>query len=127
MMKRHEVQVLLKASLPQAEAARIAGLSERTVRSIEAEPTVAEVDDGAERQRRRMGRPSKTEPSWEFVVDLLEQKPELVFLKILRRVRLEGYSGGKTPSTTSWLPCDPRSGARFRGAGAVVGSVLSSF
>ena len=43
MMKRHEIQVLLKAGLPQAEVARIAGVSERTVRSVQGEPTVTEV------------------------------------------------------------------------------------
>jgi hypothetical protein len=46
MMKRHEIQVLLKAGLPQAEVARIAGVSERTVRSIQDEPTATEVEDG---------------------------------------------------------------------------------
>jgi len=44
MMKRHEIQVLLRARLPQAEVARIAGVSERTVRSVQAETPVTGVD-----------------------------------------------------------------------------------
>jgi transposase len=96
MMKRHEIQVLLKAGLPQAEVARIAGVSERTVREIQTEETVTEVDDGAERRRRRIGRPSKAEPFRKLVLELLGEDPELMSLEILRRARLQGYTGGKT-------------------------------
>jgi len=52
MMKRHEIQVLLKAGLPQAEVARLAGVSRRTVQRIQDEPAIASVDDEAERGRR---------------------------------------------------------------------------
>jgi len=55
MMKRHEVQVLLKAGLPQAEVARIAGVSLRSVQRIQREPSVAQVDDPAERGRLTQG------------------------------------------------------------------------
>jgi transposase len=96
MMKRHEIQVLLKAGLPQAEVARLAGVSLRTVRRIQAEPTVAEVDDEAERERRQIGRPSKAEPFRKLVMELLGEEPELMSLEILRRARLAGYTGGKT-------------------------------
>ena len=51
MMKRHEIQVLLKAGLAHAEVARVAGVSERTVRSVQKEAAVTEVDDGAERRQ----------------------------------------------------------------------------
>ena len=96
MMKRHEIQVLLKAGLRQAEVARIAEVSERTVRSIRDEVSVTEVDDSAERHRRRIGRPSKAEPFRKFAVGLLKEDPELMSLEILRRARLQGYTGGKT-------------------------------
>jgi transposase len=96
MMKRHEIQVLLKAGLPQAEVARLAGVSRRTVQRIQDEPAIASVDDEAERERRRMGRPSKAEPFRKFVVELLGEDPELMSLELLRRARLRGYTGGKT-------------------------------
>ena len=96
MMKRHEIQVLLKAGLRQAEVARLAGVSERTVRSVQDEAPVTEVDDDAELQRRRIGRPSKAEPFRKLVVDLLGEEPKLMSLEILRRARLAGYTGGKT-------------------------------
>jgi len=96
MMKRHEIQVLLKAKLPQAEVARLAGVSRRTVQRIQDEPAIASVDDEAERERRRMGRPSKAEPFRSLVVELLGEDPELMSLELLRRARLRGYTGGKT-------------------------------
>lgn len=96
MMTRHEVQVLLKAGLPQAEVARIAEVSLRSVQRIQEEPTVGAADDVGERERRRIGRPSKAEPFRKRVVELLGEDPELMSLEILRRVRLAGYRGGKT-------------------------------
>jgi transposase len=96
MMKRHEIQVLLKAGLPQAEVARLAGVSLRTVQRIQIEPVIASVDDEAERERRPIGRPSKAEPFRKFVLELLSEDPELMSLEILRRARLSGYTGGKT-------------------------------
>jgi transposase len=95
-MKRHEVQVLLKAGLPLAEVARIAGVSFRTVQRIQREPAVVAVDDPAERGRRRIGRPSKADPFQKLVGELLAEEPELMSLEILRRARLAGYTGGKT-------------------------------
>ena len=94
MVKRHEIQVLLKAGLPQAEVAKIAGVSERTVREIQTEAAVTEVDDGAERRRRRIGRPSKAERFRKFVVELLGEDPELMSLEILRRARLSAPARG---------------------------------
>jgi len=96
MMKRHEIQVLLKAGLPQAEVARLAGVSLRTVQRIQNEPAIASVDDEAEREQRQIGRPSKAEPFRKLVLALLGEDPELMSLEILRRARLSGYTGGKT-------------------------------
>jgi hypothetical protein len=96
MMKRYEIQVLLRAGLVQAEVAKIAGVSERTVRSVQAEPMVVDVDDEVERRKRRIGRPSKAEPFRKFVLGLLDKEPGLMSLEILRRARLQGYTGGKT-------------------------------
>lgn len=96
MMKRHEIQVLLKAGLAQAEIAKLAGVAERTVRRVAGEDPVTEINDPAERVRRAIGRPSKAEPFRQFVTELLEQEPELMSLEILRRARHRGYDGGKT-------------------------------
>jgi len=96
MLKRHEVQVLRRAGLTLAEISRLTGASERTIRRIMAEPPVVESDDGACRQARGIGRPSKVEAYRPRVEELLKTEPELRSVEILRRVRLDGYAGEKS-------------------------------
>ena len=101
LLKRHQVQTLLAAGHDQIEVARIAGLSERSVRRIAGEPAVAHVDDRQERNERRIGRPSKVEAFRRLVQELVEEVDEerhspLKSVEILRRARLEGYEGGKS-------------------------------
>jgi len=96
MMKRYEIQVLLRAGHTQAEVARLTGVPERTVRRVQEEPAVVAVDEGAERERRGIGRPSKAEPFRTFVTELLVGEPELRSVEVLRRAKLTGYAGGKT-------------------------------
>src|SRR2546427_11387638 len=96
MLKRHEIEILLKAGHSKAEVARLAGVSLCSVqRSAEGVPVV-HVDDAAEREKRRIGRPSIVEDFREPVLKILEEKPDLPSLEILRRVREAGYQGGKT-------------------------------
>jgi transposase len=96
MLKRHEVEILLKAGHPQTEVARLAGVSLCSVKRIAEEAPVVHVDDAAEREKRRIGRPSKVNHFRKFLVAILEEKPDLPSLEILRRVREAGYRGGKT-------------------------------
>jgi hypothetical protein len=90
MMKRHEIQVLRRAGVKQSEVAKLVGVSERTVRDVEQEPRVVAIDDAAEHERRRLGRPSTVEPFRELVAGVLKKDPELLSVEILRRARLEG-------------------------------------
>jgi transposase len=96
MLKRHEIQVLRRAGHSQEEAADLAGVSVRSVRRVEGEDAVSDVDNEAERERRRIGRPSKAEPFRPLVVEQLTKEPELLSLEVLRRARLAGYDGGKS-------------------------------
>ena len=96
MLKRHEVEILLKAGHPKAEVARLAGVSLCSVKRIAEEVPVVHVDDAAEREKRRIGRPSIVEDFRKPVLKILEEKPDLPSLEILRRVREAGYQGGKT-------------------------------
>src|SRR3989475_7104279 len=96
MLKRHEIEILLKAGHSKAEVARLAGVSLCSVKRIAEEVPVAHVDDAAERKMRRIGRPSIVEDFRKPVVNILEEKPDLPSLEILRRVREAGYQGGKT-------------------------------
>ncbi|MGC2331881.1 MAG: IS21 family transposase [Candidatus Acidiferrales bacterium] len=96
MLKRHEVEILLKAGHPQTEVARLAGVSLCSVKRIAEEAPVVHVDDAAEREKRRIGRPSKVNHFRKFLIEILEEKADLPSLEILRRVREAGYRGGKT-------------------------------
>jgi hypothetical protein len=58
MLKRHEVEILLKAGHRKAEVARLTGVSLCSVKLIAQEGPVVHVDDAAERGRRQVGRPS---------------------------------------------------------------------
>ena len=96
MAKRLAVQVLRNAGHTQSEVAAQLGVSEQAVRRIEREEPVAAFDDAAERLRRAIGRPSKVEPFRERVAAILRAEPDLVTLEVLRRVREDGYRGGKS-------------------------------
>jgi len=58
LLKRHEVQVLLKAGHKRTEVSRLTGISRSSVQRILAEATTEQFDDTAERLKRRIGRSS---------------------------------------------------------------------
>ena len=96
MLKRHEIEILLKAGHSQSEVVRLSGVGLRSVRRIAKEPSVVDVDDAAEREKRRIGRPNLVQNFREQVEAILKQEANLPSLEILRRVREAGYPGGKT-------------------------------
>lgn len=96
MLKRHEVQVLLRAGHAQEEVARLTGMSERSVRRIGREEPISHLDDGRAVKERRIGRPSKVDAWREFVEKLFAKEPDLKSNEILRRAKKEGYQGGKS-------------------------------
>src|SRR5262249_5776156 len=96
MLKRHEVEILLKAGHGKSEVARLAGVSLCSVKRIAQESPVLHVDEVAERARRQIGRPSRVASFRNQVVGILQEEPGLATLEILRRVREGGYRGGKT-------------------------------
>ncbi len=96
MLKRHEVEILLKAGHSKTEVARLAGVSLCSVKRIAQESPVVHVDNAAERSQRQIGRPSTVANFRKQVVGILQETPDLASLEILRRVREAGYQGGKT-------------------------------
>ena len=96
MLKRHEIEVLLKAGHAKIEVAGLAGVSLSSIKRIAAEAPVVQVDDGAERAKRQIGRPSLVENFRKLVVEILQEKVDLPSVEILRRVRQAGYAGGKS-------------------------------
>jgi hypothetical protein len=96
MLKRHEIQVLRRAGHSLDEVAELAGVSRRRVVRVDAEAPVTSVDNEAERALRDVGRPSKAEPFRAFVVEQLTKEPALLSVEVLRRAKLDGYTGGKS-------------------------------
>lgn len=56
MLKRHEIEILLKAGHPKTEVARLAGVSARSDHRIAEGSPVVHVDDSVERAQRHIGR-----------------------------------------------------------------------
>jgi hypothetical protein len=96
LLKRHEVQVLRRAGHSRAQVEELTGVAARTIQRIDREDAVGRADDGGEAKRRRIGRPSKAEPYRAFAQKLLKEEPEILSVELLRRAKLEGYSGSKS-------------------------------
>ena len=93
--KRREVKTLLREHKPSAVARRT-GVSLSSVKRIAREADVGHVDDATERRRRRIGRPSKIRGFRWAITEILHRDPDIRSVEILARVRLMGYTGGKT-------------------------------
>ena len=118
MLKRHEIKVLLNAGHSRKEVSQLSGVSLRSVKRVSKEGEVQQVDDIAEHQRRRIGRPSLVENFRKWVVDLLQKEPHLKSVEIFRRARLDGYTGRKTALyslVASLRPKDAKPLVRFEG------------
>jgi transposase len=96
MLKRHEVEILLKAGHRKTEVARLTGVSLCSVKRIAQEGPVMHVDDAAERAQRQVGRPSTVANFRKPILEILQNTPDRASLEILRRIREAGYEGGKT-------------------------------
>lgn len=95
-LKRHEIQVLLKAGFTAKDTAERSGVSVDTVRRVHAEDPVAHTDDAAARAGRRIGRPSKAVSFTQRVSKWIDEDPELPTQELLRRAKEAGYAGKKT-------------------------------
>ena len=96
MLKRHEVEILLKAGHQKTDVARRTGVSLCSVKRMAQEGPVVNVDDQVERAKRQIGRPSTVMTFQKQILEILQQEPDLASLEILRRVRETGYQGGKS-------------------------------
>jgi hypothetical protein len=84
MVRRHEIQVLRRAGHSLVETAKLVGVSKRTVERVDGEKA-ANFDTPAERDKRRIGRPSKAEPFRSFLVSELMAQPDVLAVELLRR------------------------------------------
>lgn len=96
LLKRHEIQVLLRAGHSQPDVAARTGVSADTVRRVKRETAVTSADDAAERRDRKIGRPSKASPFASKVAAWIAEDAELPTQELLRRATEAGYTGHKT-------------------------------
>lgn len=96
LLKRHEIQVLLRAGHSHREVAEQTGVSRKSVARVKREGPVASADDQRERRERQIGRPSKATPFAERVRAWLVEEPELPTQELLRRANEAGYAGHKS-------------------------------
>ncbi len=90
-MKRHQVEVLSRAGFSLRAVARKAGISRNTVKRILRGAPPPEED------HRPIGRPPVAASFEGAVRALLAEQWDLPTVKVLRRLREAGYSGGKNP------------------------------
>ena len=96
LLKRHEIQVLLRAGHSHSDVARRTGASLDSIARVKREAEVASADDAAARRERQVGRPSKATPFAERVRGWLAKEPELPTQELLRRAMEAGYRGHKS-------------------------------
>ena len=96
LLRRHEIQVLLRAGHSQKDVAVRTGVSHDTVRRVKLETEVTATDDAAERRGRGIGRPSKAAPFAAQVLGWLTESADLPTQELLRRAKEHGYAGNKT-------------------------------
>jgi transposase len=95
-MKRHEVQILLAAGQSERRVAKLAGVPRTSVQRIAKEEPVADAGDKRLRVVRGAGRPSEVARFRAHVLEILKEKPDLLSVEALRRLREVGYAGGKS-------------------------------
>jgi len=95
-LTRYGVQLLLRAGHTERDTAKRLLVSLSTVQRVAREPDIEQIDEEAERARRKVGRPSVAQPYANLVETLLKEDPAMLSVEALRRVRLAGYAGGKS-------------------------------
>jgi len=113
-LKRHQVQVLRSAGHTLDEVAKLTGVSSKSVQRISDEAPITTLEES----QHRIGRPSKAEPFRQTLVREIAKEPDLLSVELLRRARLEGYSGGKSALydlIREIRPHKPRQIVRFEG------------
>lgn len=102
--KRLDILLLLETGVPQEQIAKLTDASIRTIRRMVREPaqprlaiaSPAVTEPAGRPQRSGPSRPPTIEPYRETVTATLEQMPKLKSLEVLRRLREQGYIGGKS-------------------------------
>jgi len=105
MLKRHEVEILLKAGHRKTEVARLTGVSLCSVKRIGQEGPVVQVDDAAERAQRQVGRPSRVANFRKPILEILQQTPDLGRWRFCGECGRRAIGEARLHSMRGWLRC----------------------
>lgn len=95
-MKRHDIQVLKRAGHTHSAIGELLGVSTRTVDRVVHEAAVESLEPPEGTAGKRVGRPSKVEAFRKPLQKWLAEDPTVVSVELLRRAKLEGYTGCKS-------------------------------
>lgn len=95
-MTRLKVHHLIEGGLNQADIAAKLGIGLRSVERIASEPPPTAAEVAADKREGKRGRPSKTAAYEDRVRELLESKPLLAPIEVLRLAKTWGYEGGRS-------------------------------
>jgi transposase len=107
MVQRHDVQVLLRAGVSQDRISQLTQISVRTIRRIGGEVAVESIGPEAP-SGRAVGRPSKALRFAEVVSGWLKKEPDVKSVEVLRRMKKDGYEGGRTAAYALIATLRPR-------------------
>lgn len=96
MMKRHEVQVLLREGLSPRQVAGKTGVSRTSVQRIAQEAAIEELIRMRPAGTQGVGRPSEVVRYEKVIRGWLEERSDLPTVEVLHRLREVGYRGGKS-------------------------------
>ena len=96
MIDMHAVKQMLGAGVKVRDAAEHFGVTRRTIERIRSERPVLEVEDGAARRTRGVGRPSVPDRVRDRMLALMKEDPEAPPLEVLRLLREEGTELGES-------------------------------
>lgn len=95
-LRRHEIQVVLRAGFGAQDVATRTSTSVDTVRRVHRADVVTHADDTAAHRTRGIGRPSKTAAFAEKVTTWLREEREVPTQELLRRAKESSDAGNKT-------------------------------
>ena len=110
--ERHEVQVPLAAGHSVRRVGHMAGLPKSTVHRIAREEPVADAGDKRLRVVRGAGRPSEVARFRAHVLAMLQEKPDLLSVEVLSRLREINFPGSYPPRASTPTPGRSRSRPR---------------
>ncbi len=96
MLDRVRIRALRDAGHTLEEIAELVGVAKRSVQTILKEPPITGPESVPTPRSQGIGRPSTAKPYQDQVEQILKEEPSLPTVEVLSRLRVLGYTGGKS-------------------------------